>query len=743
MTRRIWILARKELKSFFDSSTAYVLLTVWAAVTAFFFFRAAYLIGEVSIRPLFELLPWLLLFFVPAVTMRSLAGEKQEGTLEMLLSHPISEAEVVAGKLVANVLFMLTAMLLTLTMPLGLSLGGSLDIGMVVGQYAGALFLIVGLGSVGLFASATSRSQTTAFIVALALCFTLVVTGLDFVLMAVPSALTDTVRQLSALTHFESMTRGVIALSDVAYFMALATVFMTLSYFLVRRDRESINTGRYQTLRLGTALISVVSILAALIATSIGGRLDLTADRVYSLSSTSIKMVRKLPEPVTITLYASRGLPPEAEVAYRDVRDKIVDYQAVSRGRVKSVVRRTGSDAKEAQRIAEAGIQEVQFNVLRQDEYQVKKGHLGLTVEYKDQRETIPFVNQTADLEYQLTSLIRKVSAEKRLKVGFILGDKAGGSIDPMNMGASQGSGYVGWQEQLREQYDVEEIVTTDEKKVPDDVDVVVLAGFSGDVETDTIPAVSKFLDKGGSVLALVDAVNVDESSLQVTPVDNDLTRFVAEQGLEVEGKLVFDMQSNQPVALGDQQNQYLLPYPFWMKVGPASDNPAVRDIGAVTIPWGQPVKVKKGTKNVEPLLRTTQFAGVQEKNFDIAPRPDMSVDPNDLKTQVVAAAREVDGGGRLVVVGNSVFLTDKFLSGGGSENGIFGLNVVDWLAQDLSLSGIRSKAVENRLLVFSSDGLRDFVRYFNLIGVPVLIALLGLGRMAGRRRLTGKEYRA
>jgi len=676
--RRIWILARKELKAFFDSPTAYVLLTVWAAVTAFFFFRAAYLIGEASIRPLFELLPWLLLFFVPAVTMRSLAGEKQDGTLEILLSHPISEAEVLAGKLVANVLFLLTAMLSTLTIPLALSLGGNLDIGMVVGQYAGAFFFIVGLSAVGLFASATSRNQTTAFIVALALCFILVVTGLDFVLMAVPSALTDTVRQLSALTHFESMTRGVITLSDVAYFAALAAVFMTLSYFLVRRERESINTGRYRTLRLGTALISVVSILAALIATNIGGRLDLTAGRVYSLSSTSVKMVRQLPDPVTITLYASRELPPEAEVAYRDVRDRIVDYQAVSRGRVKSVVKRAGSDPKDTQRISEAGIQVVQFNVLRQDEYQVKQGHLGLTVEYKDRRETIPFVSQTADLEYQLTGLIRKVSVVERKKIGFILGDKAGGAVDPMNMGGSQGSGYLGWQEQLRGQYDVEILDMTDKKEVPADVGVVVLAGFSGDVGTDTIPAVSGFLDGGGSVLALVDAVNVDELSLQATPVDSDLTKFVAERGLEVEGKIVFDMQSNQPVALGDEQSQYRLPYPFWMKVGPASDNPAFRDVGAVTIPWGQPVKVKKGTKKAEPLLRTTRFAGVQEKNFDIAPRPDMAVNPNDLKTRVVAAAREVDGGGRLVVVGNSVFLTDKFL--GGSENGIFGANVIDWL---------------------------------------------------------------
>lgn len=560
MIRRVWVLARKELKAHFDSPTAYVLLTVWAAIVAFFFFRAAYLIGEASLRPLFELLPWFLLFFVPAVTMRSLAAEKKDGTIELLLSHPISEAEVVIGKLLANVLFMLTALGLTLTIPLGLSLGGSLDLGMVLGQYMGAVFLIIGLTAVGLFSSSASRNQTTAFIIALAGCFVLLATGLDFIIMSVPSALTDPVRQLSALTHFDSMTRGVIALTDVAYFAALTAIFLVLSYFSIRRDRESTHTARYRSLRVGTGLIVIVSVLGALIGTSVGGRLDLTEGRVFSLSPASVKLVRKLPDPVTLTLYASRELPPEAEVALRDVRDTIVDYQGVSRGRVKAVIKRSGNRPGDMEKVAAAGVQVVQFNVLRQDEYQVKQGHLGLTIEYRDKRETIPFVNQTENLEYQLSGLIRKVSSDKRKKIGFILGDKARGQVDPMNMGGGQNNGYLAWQEQLREQYDVEDLDLTDKKTIPKDTDVVVIAGFTGDVDTGTVPSVERFLEEGGSVMALVDAVNVDEMTMQVSPVDNDLTKFAADQGLKVEAKLLFDMQSNQPVALGDEQSQYLLP---------------------------------------------------------------------------------------------------------------------------------------------------------------------------------------
>src|SRR3990172_9442967 len=119
--RGIRALIKKELAGYFDSPTAYILLVVWSVAASYFFFRVAFLSNEASIRPLFEILPWLLLFFVPAATMRSLAAERKDGTLEVLLSHPINEAEVIVGKLVANVGFVLAALALTLPIPIGLS----------------------------------------------------------------------------------------------------------------------------------------------------------------------------------------------------------------------------------------------------------------------------------------------------------------------------------------------------------------------------------------------------------------------------------------------------------------------------------------------------------------------------------------------------------------------------------------------------------------------------------------------
>ena len=736
MIRRIRILAAKELKSFFDSPFAYVLLIVWLVISSYFFFRAAFLMGEASLRPLFELLPWLLLFFVPAVTMRSLSAEKQDGTLEVLLSHPINEVEIIAAKLIANVGFVVIALLLTLPIPLGMSLGGRLDLGMMAGQYLGAVFLIIGLSSVGIFASSLSKNQTVSFIIALFFTFLLISAGLQFVIMAVPFPLTNVVRQLSALAHFDSMTRGVIGLADIVYFAALTMVFSTFSYFGLRRERESHQSARYKMLRLGTALIIIVSVLVSLIGSSIGGRVDLTAGRLYSLSGATSKILRELPDVVTIKLYSSRQLPPEAEAALRDIKDVVLDYQAISKGRVKALFLSPKNGAEAQAELQEAGIEQVQFNVVRQDEYQVKKGFLGLTVEYGSQKETIPFINQTADLEYQLSRLIRKISSEKQKKVVFLEGHSP--IKPPPGLGAENPDTYGQWRALLAEVYQVEDLAIKKGESIPKDIGVVIIAGPTSSAAKHELKTLTKFIEEGGSVLALIDSLTISDQTMGVVPNKTNFTNFLAGYGLTVQPRLLFDMQSNQMISAGSQDNYFSIPYPFWMQVQPASDDTIVRDIGVVTIPWGQSLKIGKKSK---PLLVTTQFAGFQAKDFDVMPNPEMNIAKEKLSKQIVAASRTLKSGGRLIVVGDSDFLKDKFVAAQGSANGVFGQNAVDWLAQDASLAGIRSKNTQGRMLVFQSEAVRDGVRYFNLGGVPLIVALLGFARLSRRRQRTRKVF--
>src|SRR6059036_1160389 len=152
-------IARRELRALFDHPTAYILLVVFTGVNGFLFFREVDMYGVASLRPMLDLLPWLLLFLVPAVTMRALAEDSRAGTLEVVLAQPITELELLLGKYLGQVLFLLIALALTLAIPLGLRFGARLDAGILVAQYVGASLLIAGLAAVGVWASSVTRNQ--------------------------------------------------------------------------------------------------------------------------------------------------------------------------------------------------------------------------------------------------------------------------------------------------------------------------------------------------------------------------------------------------------------------------------------------------------------------------------------------------------------------------------------------------------------------------------------------------------
>ena len=151
--RRVWIVAQRELKALFDYPTAYVLLVVFLGVNAFLFFRQAYVGGAASLRPMLDLLPWVLLFFVPAVTMRTVAEDSRNGILEVVLAQPLTELELLAGKYLGSLLFLWISLALTLPIPLALSLGAHLQWGPILAQYIGSALLMAGFAGVGIWAS--------------------------------------------------------------------------------------------------------------------------------------------------------------------------------------------------------------------------------------------------------------------------------------------------------------------------------------------------------------------------------------------------------------------------------------------------------------------------------------------------------------------------------------------------------------------------------------------------------------
>src|SRR5881296_348615 len=403
-------LAQRELRALFDQATAYILLVVFTALNAFLFFRQAELYGVASLRPMLDFLPWLLLFVVPAVTMRALAEDARSGTLEVVLAQPITELELLLGKYAGQLLFLLVAVAMTLAIPVGLALGGKLEAGILLAQYFGSALLVAGLAAVGVWASSVTRNQITAFILAVAVMFVLVLVGLDPLIVGLPPRLGAVAASLGVLSHFTGIDRGVIDLRDAVYFVTLAGLFLVFAYFALMRRKLTAHGAPLRRLRLGTVLLAATLILVNLFGRHIAGRLDLTPGHAFTLSRATRQILRDLPDLVTIKLFASSALPPEVSFLKRDVDDLLRDYRAAGRGAVKLVIEDPSADSAARQEARTLGIPPVQFNVLGRAELQVKEGYLGIAVRYADGVKTIPFVQQTNDLEYRLTSEIRSLT---------------------------------------------------------------------------------------------------------------------------------------------------------------------------------------------------------------------------------------------------------------------------------------------------------------------------------------------
>ena len=221
--KKIWIIAKRELRSFFDSLMAYVMIVLFLGFSGFFtwlFGGDVFLVNQASLQSFFGISFWTLFFFIPAITMGLLADERKTGTIELLVTKPVSDWQIIAGKFLAA--FLLICITLGLTLPYYFTVAsiGKIDHGAVWMGYLGLLFMSASYISIGLFASSITSNQIVAFLVALLIG---IVFHLIFGLVGSSSGgfVAGILGYLSLSTHYESMARGVIDTKDIFYFLSI------------------------------------------------------------------------------------------------------------------------------------------------------------------------------------------------------------------------------------------------------------------------------------------------------------------------------------------------------------------------------------------------------------------------------------------------------------------------------------------------------------------------------------------
>ena len=739
--KRIGTVARREEASFLDHPTAYILVVSFLGLGLFLTFRTIYAAGIATLRPFFDLLPWLFAIFIPAMTMRSFAEEERSGTLEWLLAHPLREAEVVLGKFFGNWFLVLIALAGTVPTAFGLLKVSEADGGIMMAEYIGGGLLAAQGVAIGLWASSLTRNQITAFIVSASVSFALVIIGTPVVLVGLPPTLGAAVANLSVVGHFENVARGVVDLRDVIYFLSTAGLFLFLAVATMTRHRLSAGRGAYRRLRTGTAALIGVVVVVNLLGGNIRGRLDLTQEGLYTLSDGTREILGGLDDIVTLKLVISDELPAELQPSLRDVRDLIADMRRAAGGQLIVENLDPNEDEEVAREARNLGIQQNEFNILRDDEFEVRRGWFGLALIYADQREVIPFINRTDDLEFRLISAIVKMTTMERPGLAFLTGfDSQGPETFPSFARA------------VSERYDLQTIdlnVDTVPDLSRDSFDIVMVAGPQRPIGAPAVEAIASFIDAGGAAFFLIDKHQVSPESPMMYPVFTGLEELLQEKGIGTDAGVILDHGSNSKISMGRQGIfNVVRAYPLWPIAVRGDPHTTTRDLSNLTAGWATVLTITDST-TVQPLWVTTELGAIQAPGGIIMPDALLEPDPDDFQTLTLAVAvdpaaaddsgppAEGEGsarGGRMIVIGDVDFLQEQFLQAN-PQNLVFALNAVDWLAQDEALIGIRSKLRTPPVLAFTSEFQSLALKWGNLVGVPLLFIALGVYRVTGRRR--------
>jgi ABC-2 type transport system permease protein len=753
------IILTKELRSYFDSPVAYIFIVIFLLLSGTYFVGTLFLQNVSSLQTFFESAPVLLLFFAPAITMRLISEEKHLGTFEIVQTNPIGMGEFVVGKFLAAWVLLFVALVPTLVFVVTVASLGSLDGGPLIGGYLGLLLLGGTFIAIGTLGSTTSDNQIIALIFSFVLA--VVLFALDKILLYVPTALAPTVEYLSVGQHFSSLARGVIDSRDVLYYISAIILFVMLATVLAARE-SSESVWRFRTSRVARqipkfALVAVILVFVNLLSLGFFKRIDLTANKVYTLSDATKGVLSTLDDDFLVTAYFSPELPPPYNLHRRAVQEMLDEYRAYSHRRLHYQFVNPKSDPTLEQAALQAGVTPVHVKVVRNDKFQTEKAYVGLAFSYLDRTDVLPAVSTLERLEYDLTSSMREMITGQTHTVGFLTGQGEPGVQKMQTL----------WQS-LSKHHRLTTVTLAGGKQIPLGVTALVAAAprrtFS---ETEKF-TLDQFIMGGGRVAFFLDRMIADPVSRTAFPLDLGLNEMFDTYGWIINPDLVADSRcvslsvsdSSQGMAVTREVTSPF--YPVAAEFNPESE--VVKNLGPIAFAYVSSIdprlaSIRGATAEilVSSSAQSKVFTG-EQINID----PEQSFAPESFTDRHVPLAVAFRGSfkseyakrpeaapegasvlpksppTRIVVVGDGEFVFDENIRG--HQNVAFVANVLDWLFDDAGLMAIRTRDITPKPLSEVGESTKTFVKYSNFIGPLAIVIAAGLVRMAVKARRRKKH---
>lgn len=743
-TRSILILTKRDLINYFSSPLAYLNLALFVVIVGIIFFGIYQFLqfGTNDLTQLFTAVAFAFIIIIPALTMGAISKEKQSGTIEFILTQPVTELQFLVSKFLSNAVLLLVSLLLTLPLSLVINYLGGIDSGQVLMQYFGAFLIGLCFISIGIAVSSVLKSEIASLLVSILISVLFVITGSQM-LNIFPLEVQGFVEKLSLLSHYQSISRGVLDIRDLFYFVSFIVAFFFIAYFSLVKTKFP-NKSKYLK-RANILLVSAVVFvfLVGSLGQYIPGRIDVTSTQKFTLSEQTRKVISEIPETLDVRLYASSNLPIEFQSLKRDVEDILRDYTNASGGKITYSSYDPTTDKAAKDTASSQGIQEVVFAVDSNDATQRVVGYLGVTFKYNDATDVINITsNSTNDLEYQISRRIKKLTTADKLDVAFVSN----------NVSQNRSSTYSYFGSELAELYDVTDLnLTKDTPTIPETVRVVIIPGPNSAFDSEVIQSLKDFYNKGGSIILFTDTINLSEETGTPEPNSASLASLFSDNGVTVDENFVYDLKQNNIIGIPSGSISIPVEYPLWFVANATNQtNEILKNVTNITELWGSSVSVdesKLGNSKLYRLFETTDNANAQSLS-EVQITVDTSFSPKQSDSKrLVAVALQNENDGRAVVVGNSGFITNDLIDelkarkqGLDSLNMSFAIGSVEWAAADNQLSAIKARnTLPQRIAI--EDQQRVLLIGGGLV-LPISI-VIGSGAFVlyRRRQLQKKQY--
>ncbi|MCQ2295175.1 MAG: gliding motility-associated ABC transporter substrate-binding protein GldG [Bacteroidales bacterium] len=653
----MFTLYKKELASFFSSLIGYLTIIVFLVLTGLMLwvFKGDFNIldyGYAGMDGLFIIGPFLYLFLIPAITMRMFAEEKKNGTIELLLTKPLSEMTLIWAKFLAGFTLVFISLLPTLVGYFSVvSLGdpvGNIDTGSVAGSYIGLLLLGAAFVAIGLFASSITNNQIVAFILA-ALMSAFMHLGFDAIYhMGFLGKADLFFRSLGMSYHYESISRGVIDTRDVIYYASIIALFMLATRIVLQsrkwhgwKNKKDLKRSHWIELCAGILIVIFLNVIGHYIF----GRLDLTSEKRYTLSKSTKKLLKNVDEPLLYRVYLEGEFPADFKRLQNETKEMLNQFRAYNKNIEYEFVNPNNFDDPQErqvfyQKLAQKGIQPTQIQVSNGNSQTTQVLIPAADVIYKGNETSIQllqsqkYVDQTQllnnsiqSLEYVLSSPIRALSRGQKPTVAFLRGH---GELPLPNMSDIIGS--------LYEYYNLDTALingnvnsltarTKDTKDTNkyyfhNKYDLIIIAKPTKTFSDQDLYILDQFVMYGGKLLWLVDPLDADLDSLEysgsavATRYPLNIDEMLFSYGVRVNPDLTMDVRCR-PIPMkvgmvGEQAQIRFQPWLYFPEIVPLSPHPIVRNLDLIKTDFISSIDLIDNGIDKTILLATSEFSRVK-----------------------------------------------------------------------------------------------------------------------------------